>query len=87
MNYPIGTPFIIILNPMAPETSSYFGVVTSEPLKGLLPFDMVHYDIEYISSNKPGVDLEMNNRNLIIDEKDLEKAVKNYERYIGIRKD
>ena len=83
MIYPIGTPFIVIMNPMQPETSSYFGVITSEPLKGLLPFDMIHYDIEYISSNKPGVDLEMNNRNLIIDEKDLHKAVKNYEEYIG----
>ena len=67
---------------MAPETSSYFGVVTSEPLKGLLPFDIVHYDIEYISSNRPGVDLEIGNRNLIIDENDLHRAVKNYEEYI-----
>jgi len=87
MNYPIGTPFILITNPFLPETSSFFGIVLGGPKKGLLPFGMSHYEIEYISSNVPGFDkANYNKRNLVIDTMDLEKAIKNYEEYVGIRK-
>ena len=51
MKYAIGTPFIHIVNPLDPSNSSYFGVITGEPV--LIPDIGPHYccEVEYFASN------------------------------------
>ena len=78
--YPIGTPYLHIVNPFDPESSSYFGIVIGGPIVKIELGDGIYYEVEHFASNSkywnPRVPTTYMRHNI------LTCAVHNYENYI-----